>query len=183
MLAGGTCLPARSAEAARFDLPALAPSAPPGSAPAGPGSSPWRAPRWRRGEGTLRILVVDDEADIRDSLTQALHLSLDAEVLGVSNSEEAREVLESGRCDVVLLDYLLPDLEGSRLLPWMMERRILPRTIMITALPPETLPAPPLLLAGATAVFRKPLDFPALLETIRVVAPPGTVRPRRGGPG
>lgn len=173
----------RSAEAARFDLPAPAPSAPPGPAPAPPTTAPWRTLRWRRGEGLLRILVVDDEPDIRDSLTQALRLSLDAEVLGVASSEEARHVLESGRCDVVLLDYLLPDLEGSRLLPWMAERRILPRTIMITALPAETLPAPPLLLAGATAVFRKPLDFAALLETIRGVAPPGTVRPRRSGPG
>lgn len=152
-----------------------------GTAPP-PGPYPPRPTRWREqaGRRAPRILIVDDEPDIREALREALSAHLHADVVVVEDAERARSVLESGPCDVVLLDHMLPGLEGARLLPWMGEARLLPRTIMITALPPDALPTPPLLLAGAAAVFRKPLDYPRLLEAIRALLPPGKDLAARG---
>ncbi|HYF52107.1 MAG TPA: response regulator [Planctomycetota bacterium] len=60
--------------------------------------------------GTKRtILVVDDDADIRDSLT--LLLSLEHYVVRLAeNREEALKLLANGEPDVVLLDWFMPGL-------------------------------------------------------------------------
>jgi DNA-binding response OmpR family regulator len=58
--------------------------------------------------GTKRsILIVDDDADIRDSLT--LLLSLEHYVVRLAeNREEALKLLAVGEPDVVLLDWFMP---------------------------------------------------------------------------
>ena len=58
--------------------------------------------------GTKRsILIVDDDADIRDSLT--LLLSLEHYVVRLAeNREEALKLLKLGEPDVILLDWFMP---------------------------------------------------------------------------
>jgi two-component system response regulator MprA len=61
--------------------------------------------------GAPRILVVDDERAIRD----ALHMILSRrgyEVLLAGDGEEALEMVESARPDLVILDVLLPYMDG-----------------------------------------------------------------------
>lgn len=61
--------------------------------------------------GAPRILVVDDERAIRD----ALHMILSRrgyEVLLACDGEEALEMVESARPDLVILDVLLPFMDG-----------------------------------------------------------------------
>ncbi len=63
----------------------------------------------------LRILVVDDQADFRDVVTEIL-LQAKAEVLTVASSAEALEALELWDPDVMLADIEMPGEDGYSLL-------------------------------------------------------------------
>lgn len=63
----------------------------------------------------LRILVVEDEPDIRELLVAGL--SADAEVEGAADGQEALERLDRGPLpSVILLDLRMPRLSGEGLL-------------------------------------------------------------------
>ena len=59
----------------------------------------------------LRILIVDDEAELVSALAERLELR-GFSAKGVTNGSEALEYLEREECDVVLLDVKMPGLGG-----------------------------------------------------------------------
>jgi CheY-like chemotaxis protein len=61
-----------------------------------------------------RILIVDDEVGTRESLKMIL--KNDYEVLLAKNAEEAFQVFKERSPDVILLDIILPDLDGLKVL-------------------------------------------------------------------
>ena len=63
----------------------------------------------RRVEAT--IAVVDDEPSIRDLLTASLHFS-GFDVVSAANCTEAINVIEKSRPDLIILDVMLPDIDG-----------------------------------------------------------------------
>ncbi len=67
------------------------------------------------GEGSLRVLVVDDDAALRGSLERVLAQN-GCEVVAAENAATAREVLLEKSVAVVVLDLVLPDAEGLDLL-------------------------------------------------------------------
>jgi CheY-like chemotaxis protein len=61
------------------------------------------------------VLVVDDEEDIRDLLR--INLELDGhEVVTMSSGPEALDCLESHRPDVIVLDLMMPGMDGWEVL-------------------------------------------------------------------
>jgi DNA-binding NarL/FixJ family response regulator len=61
----------------------------------------------------LKVLIVDDDALIRDSLKILLDLEEDIEVVGTArNGEEAFEVCKSTVPDIVLMDIRMPVMDG-----------------------------------------------------------------------
>ena len=68
-----------------------------------------------------RILVVDDEAEIREALTQIL-TEARHRVVTASSGREALERLASERYDVILTDIRMPDLDGRALYQQIEER-------------------------------------------------------------
>jgi two-component system, OmpR family, response regulator MprA len=60
---------------------------------------------------SVRVLVADDERAVRDSLRRALVLE-GYEVELATGGREALEAVGSGRADVVVLDVLMPDIDG-----------------------------------------------------------------------
>lgn len=61
----------------------------------------------------MKILVVDDDALIRDSLKILLGLEEDIEVIGTaSNGQEAYELVRHKRPDIVLMDIRMPVMDG-----------------------------------------------------------------------
>lgn len=60
------------------------------------------------------ILIVDDEADIREALAEILH-GARHQVTTVSSGREALEHLEARHYDVILTDIRMPDLDGRAL--------------------------------------------------------------------
>jgi DNA-binding NtrC family response regulator len=79
----------------------------------------------------MRILVVEDDQDFRELLVDHLkNCGYQAE--GVSDGQEAFELLEKKDFSLVLLDLLLPDGNGMDLLRWIKENLNLTEVIVIT---------------------------------------------------
>jgi CheY-like chemotaxis protein len=62
--------------------------------------------------GSTKILYVDDEPDIREIAVLSLQLRPDFEVRSVSSGAAALEVAEEWQPDIVLLDVMMPDMDG-----------------------------------------------------------------------
>lgn len=87
------------------------------------------------GEGPGRVLVVDDNEINRDMLSRRL-VRQGYEVSTVSNGKSALELLHSTPVDLVLLDILMPEMDGYQVLEQLRsdsELRYIP-VIMISAL-------------------------------------------------
>lgn len=59
----------------------------------------------------IKVLVVDDEPNIRDLLTTSLRFNGFA-VYAVGNGNDAVVAAEKGKPDIILLDVMLPDMSG-----------------------------------------------------------------------
>ncbi|MCB1789445.1 MAG: response regulator, partial [Gammaproteobacteria bacterium] len=62
-----------------------------------------------------RILVVDDEPDIRESVRDILE-DENYRVVTAENAVAARQALRDGRPELILLDIWMPDVDGISLL-------------------------------------------------------------------
>lgn len=77
-----------------------------------------------------RVLVVDDAANLRDLLTVVLEAEDDFEVVGTAaDGREALRAADRLRPDVVLLDLLMPVMDGLQALPEL--RRKLPTSAIV----------------------------------------------------
>lgn len=62
-----------------------------------------------------KVMVVDDEDDIRDSAMTALE-SMGYKVVGARNGKECLEKLKAEKVDLVLLDFFMPEMSGRDVL-------------------------------------------------------------------
>lgn len=67
-------------------------------------------------DGHPRILIVEDEPETADVLTQLLELKASAEVEVAKSLHDARERIRDSVYDLITLDYQLPDGHGLELL-------------------------------------------------------------------
>jgi len=64
-------------------------------------------------KATIRVLLVDDVAQVRHDLRTVLTLNGDIEIVGeASNGQEAIKLVETLHPDVVLLDLEMPVMDG-----------------------------------------------------------------------
>jgi sigma-B regulation protein RsbU (phosphoserine phosphatase) len=113
------------------------------------------------------VLVVDDEEMNRDGLARRLQRH-DYDVVVAGSGREAIELLGGRRFDLVLLDIMMPGMNGLEVLKFL--RRVdslldLP-IIMVTA-KGESEDVVEALELGANDYVTKPLDFPVALARIR----------------
>ena len=59
-----------------------------------------------------KILVVDDDADMRDALVEQLVLHDEFEAVAVDTGSKAVQTAKPGEIDLVIMDVGLPDLDG-----------------------------------------------------------------------
>jgi DNA-binding NtrC family response regulator len=78
-----------------------------------------------------RILIVDDETGVRESLRMVLKDAYDS--VAVASGADALEALASGPFDVVLLDIVMPGMDGLELLEEVRSRYPRVPVIMLTA--------------------------------------------------
>jgi CheY-like chemotaxis protein len=81
--------------------------------------------------GRTRILIVDDEPDIRESLSRHLRFCGYA-VETAANGREALEKLERQKIDIVVSDLMMPEMDGIELLRQVRREYPMIHMIMIT---------------------------------------------------
>ena len=116
------------------------------------------------GSAPGRILVIDDEPDIRDSL-EALLSSENYRVELAANAAEGLRKLETSSYDIVLLDLMMPDKSGMQVLEEVRARDRETPIFMITAYGSAEV-AVEALKRGANDYFSKPWDNEKLLIEI-----------------
>ena len=112
-----------------------------------------------------RILVVDD-VPVNVRLLEAVLVPRGYEVLSANDGEGALEIIESAAPDLVLLDVVMPGLDGYAVCRMIREREetaMLP-VIMITASTSEKMES---IHAGADDLIAKPFDQDELLARVR----------------
>jgi CheY-like chemotaxis protein len=105
-----------------------------------------------------RILVVDDEVDIRRVAALSLERVGGWEVVPAGSATEAVAAAEGGGFDAVLLDVMMPDVDGPATLERL--RPILGPGVPVVFLTAKVQPADVERLRGlgATGVLAKPFD-------------------------
>jgi len=123
------------------------------------------APSTTEPEIAQRILIIDDEAAIRESLETLLSLE-GYTVETAVNGEAGLQRIEQAAYDLVLLDLALPGKSGLEILPLIRERHATLPVIMITAFGTvdNVVDA---MQAGAQNFVQKPWDNEKLLADIR----------------
>ena len=107
------------------------------------------------------ILIVDDDKAILDILRIKLGIS-GYDVVTVSNGKEAISLIGSVRPDIMLLDVLMPGIDGFEVLKRLRKFSALP-VIVISARYENAIEATKL---GASDFIVKPFDFEKMLKTI-----------------
>lgn len=115
------------------------------------------------------ILVVEDEAKLRESLAEGLRLE-SWEVATAGDGAEAVRLIRSTHFDLVVLDWMLPDMEGVEVVRVIRERDEKLPIVMITArsLRPDRDMARE---GGITAFLPKPFAFADLVTRCRSLVP------------
>ena len=112
----------------------------------------------------LKVLVVEDDADIRMLLCEVLREL--GHVRAVPDAYQAEAWLEAEAVDVLVLDLMLPGVNGVQLLQRLGEQgRSIP-TVVVTALGTQQAFASSALEAGARVVLSKPFDPQRLLASV-----------------
>ena len=114
-----------------------------------------------------RVLVVDDEAAVREAFDAALSAK-GYHVILAADGRKALRILREERFDLIFLDILLPAMSGASLLKAVKRRDPEALVVLITGFPEhdETLAA---LKHGPAMLLRKPIrlsDIEAVLETV-----------------
>ena len=110
----------------------------------------------------LRVLVVDDEADIRLGIQKLLG-RLGVAPLVAQDGQEALELLESGPADIVLTDLNMPRLGGVELLEAIKERWPETAVVILTGFG-TVQSAVSCMQGGASHFITKPFDNDELLQ-------------------
>jgi len=128
-----------------------------------PKNDPARLAARRAASGSKgRLLLVDDDASIRESLGHALR-SEDYEVIPAADGQDAIDKFLKGYIDLVLLDLNVPVKGGWDVFERITALNPLLPIIIITARSEQYELAAT---AGASALMEKPFSLPQLLGTI-----------------
>jgi len=135
-------------------------------------------------EGSIRVLIADDNREFCDQLQERISQEKDLKVIGiVHNGLEVIEAVQEHEPDIVILDLVMPHLDGIGVLEQMngldIERR--PKVLALTAFAQPDMPQK-LAGLGADYYVLKPFNLNVLMTRLRQLAngkTPPTVKPRQ----
>lgn len=105
------------------------------------------------------VLIVDDEEDVRDSLRDVVELA-GCSVLLASSASEALRILETHRPCLVIVDLMMPEMNGAELIAALrLDRNHADLAVAISTSAPER--APP-----GIPLLPKPIDLGAVFELL-----------------
>jgi len=113
-----------------------------------------------------KILVVEDDADLRETLAEQIDLHQEFKSVSVTSGADAVRAVKDGHVDLVLMDVGLPDMDGREAVRAARENGYRGPVIMLTGRDSEadTIKG---LEAGANDYVTKPFRFSVLLARIR----------------
>lgn len=121
----------------------------------------------RPNQPLVRILVVEDEPKLRDTLVEGLRLE-EWNVTGAGSEAEAWQHLGAQDFDLIVLDWMLPDGNGLDLVCRLRDRQKNTPVLMISARGGATA-RETALAAGATGYLAKPFAFADLVHASRAL--------------
>lgn len=122
----------------------------------------------------IRVVIVENEALVREGLRRVLELDKEIAVVGEArDGEAALKVIVHDRPDVVLLDVRMPRLDGIGVLRALKQAEFFPPCLILT-----TFDDADILIegigAGAKGYLLKDVSFELLVSAIRCLAAGGT---------
>ena len=124
-------------------------------------------------EAKISVLLADAGADFRLLLREALERTGEFQVVGeTGDGGQVLTLVEGTHPQILLLDTMLPVLDGMGVLRQLREREERPRTIMLSAFYNDRMVAEAVSM-GAYIFLPKPVSESSLMEHMRrAVAPP-----------
>lgn len=117
--------------------------------------------------GPIRVMIVDDHAVVRSGLAAFLLAYDDLELIGeAEGGEEAVRLCEKLQPDVVLMDLVMPDMDGATATRTIRQRYPQAQVIALTSFREEEL-VQGVLQAGAISYLLKNVSADELAEAIR----------------
>ena len=117
----------------------------------------------------INVAIADDNQKMVSMMTQLLNLDQEIEVIGsAGNGEAAVEIIKEKKPDVVLLDIIMPKLDGIGVLEKLRDERLekQPTVIMVTAMGQESV-AEEAMELGASYFILKPFDSEMVIRKIK----------------
>jgi DNA-binding response OmpR family regulator len=115
---------------------------------------------------TRKILIVDDDPELRDGLTEQLSLHEEFEAVAAENGSKGVQAAKAGQIDLVIMDVGLPDIDGREAVRILRKNGFKAPIIMLTGhnTDSDTILG---LETGANDYVTKPFRFAVLLARIR----------------
>ena len=117
---------------------------------------------------TRKILIVDDDPELRDALTEQLSLYEEYEAVAAENGSKGVQAAKAEQIDLVIMDVGLPDIDGREAVRILRRNGFKAPIIMLTGhdTDSDTILG---LESGADDYVTKPFRFPVLLARIRTL--------------
>jgi DNA-binding response OmpR family regulator len=115
---------------------------------------------------SFKILIIDDDPELRDALREQLSLHEEFEAVAVENGSKGVEAAKAGQIDLVIMDVGLPDIDGREAVRILRRNGFKAPIIMLTGHHTDS----DIILgleSGANDYVTKPFHFTVLLARIR----------------
>ena len=117
---------------------------------------------------TRKILIVDDDPELRGALTEQLSLYEEYEAVAAENGNKGVQAAKAGQIDLVIMDVGLPDIDGREAVRILRRNGFKAPIIMLTGhdTDSDTILG---LESGANDYVTKPFRFAVLLARVRTL--------------
>jgi DNA-binding NtrC family response regulator len=114
-----------------------------------------------------KLLVIDDERNLRESLAEALQQA-NYEVLTAANGREAYQLVQQHDVDLLLCDWTMPEMDGAALLKILREEgRLIDLPVLVITAHVTSNNAIDAMRFGAYDFITKPFDLDDVLVTVQ----------------
>lgn len=129
---------------------------------------------------SINIIIVEDHEIVRQALTMTLsHLGPNVTCQQAENAQQAVKLLESNPfCDLVIVDLMLPDVDGYELLRIISKRFASVPAIVFSAVDNEEY-IEKAIDYGANGFVSKTATSHEIIQSVRIVLDGGSVRPTK----
>jgi len=124
-----------------------------------------------------RVLIVDDEKDFLDIMAERMR-ARGSDVSTTTSAEDALKMVEEESYDAVIMDFMMPAMNGFKALKLLKEKKPDVQIILLTGNVPEEMIIEAKKL-GALDVIEKPADLKALIGKIKNAKAHKTIRGKK----